>query len=395
MRFQIVNLAVILAWTAFGQHGRLKAQTITPGPAVKVSAQGTTAQGQLKQRITVIVENLSAWIKPGNDPAKLQLVLDGRVLKGVTADYLGKNSSTLKFDLTQNADNRDAWTALLRTSRGAEVPLSVALPGNPAFPTDAMFKLIVYPTLLTVGVILLLIALLVVFLVLAIRSDIIRDPGPEPAPGDRRYFSLARSQMAWWFFVVVAAYLYIALVTGNYDTLNPSVLALIGISAATGLASMAIDASQNGAAQDRQKTLAAERVSVEARIAQLEKDTSAGQPHSAAILQDSPPPPNLDDLKKELANKKGRQLEIQAAIDALPPPERPKSQGFLHDILKDDSGVTFHRFQIAAWTIVLGGIFVRSVLQDLAMPDFNATLLGLMGISSGTYIGFKFPGATP
>jgi hypothetical protein len=27
------------------------------------------------------------------------------------------------------------------------------------------------------------------------------------------------------------------------------------------------------------------------------------------------------------------------------------------------------------------------------MPDFGVTLLGLMGISSGTYVGFKFPQA--
>jgi hypothetical protein len=34
---------------------------------------------------------------------------------------------------------------------------------------------------------------------------------------------------------------------------------------------------------------------------------------------------------------------------------------------------------------------MRSVARDLVMPDFDTTLLGLMGISSGTYIGFKFP----
>jgi hypothetical protein len=67
------------------------------------------------------------------------------------------------------------------------------------------------------------------------------------------------------------------------------------------------------------------------------------------------------------------------------------SQGFLRDILSDGSGYSFHRYQIAAWTIVLGIIFVSSVYNDLSMPEFSATLLGLMGISSGTYIGFKFP----
>jgi hypothetical protein len=46
---------------------------------------------------------------------------------------------------------------------------------------------------------------------------------------------------------------------------------------------------------------------------------------------------------------------------------------------------------MAAWTLILAIVFVISVWNNLAMPDFGATLLGLMGISSGTYIGFKFP----
>jgi len=41
--------------------------------------------------------------------------------------------------------------------------------------------------------------------------------------------------------------------------------------------------------------------------------------------------------------------------------------------------------------VVLGIMFVSSVYNNLTMPEFSATLLGLMGISSGTYIGFKFP----
>ena len=36
-------------------------------------------------------------------------------------------------------------------------------------------------------------------------------------------------------------------------------------------------------------------------------------------------------------------------------------------------------------------IFVASVYKNLSMPQFSATLLGLMGISSGTYLGFKVP----
>ena len=71
--------------------------------------------------------------------------------------------------------------------------------------------------------------------------------------------------------------------------------------------------------------------------------------------------------------------------------EPPSSNGFINDILSDDDGVSFHRLQIVGWTVVLILIFIVSVYDVLAMPDFDTTLLALMGISGGTYIGFKLP----
>jgi hypothetical protein len=38
---------------------------------------------------------------------------------------------------------------------------------------------------------------------------------------------------------------------------------------------------------------------------------------------------------------------------------------------------------------VLGIIFVASLSNELSMPEFNGTLLALMGISSATYLGAK------
>jgi hypothetical protein len=72
--------------------------------------------------------------------------------------------------------------------------------------------------------------------------------------------------------------------------------------------------------------------------------------------------------------------------------ETPRADKFfLIDLLTDGSGISLHRFQIFVWTIVLGVVFGVSVYRDLVMADFSPTLLGLMGISSGAYIGFKFP----
>jgi len=87
-----------------------------------------------------------------------------------------------------------------------------------------------------------------------------------------------------------------------------------------------------------------------------------------------------------------RLAQVNQQLQGITPPSTAgHSQGLLRDILRDGSGYSFHRFQIFAWTIVLGIIFLSAVYNSLAMPEFSTTLLGLMGISSGTYIGFKFP----
>jgi hypothetical protein len=76
---------------------------------------------------------------------------------------------------------------------------------------------------------------------------------------------------------------------------------------------------------------------------------------------------------------------------AAPPPPPRASRGFLNDLLSDHFGISIYRFQLFAWTLVLGVIFCASVYDGLQMPQFSTTLLGLMGLSSGTYLGFKVP----
>ena len=93
----------------------------------------------------------------------------------------------------------------------------------------------------------------------------------------------------------------------------------------------------------------------------------------------------MTEKKAQLARLTGKIKDLVKAAKTLP------SEGFFKDILSDDSGISFHRFQVAGWTVVLGIIFIASVYRVLAMPDFPTELLALMGISSGTYIGFKFP----
>lgn len=94
--------------------------------------------------------------------------------------------------------------------------------------------------------------------------------------------------------------------------------------------------------------------------------------------------------------------EIAASTDALLTKRlgsqlkklKGEFEGLFKDILSDANGISFHRFQIMIWTIDLGIIFVVEVYQSLAMPTFNTTLMGMLGLSAGTYLGLKIPEPT-
>ena len=66
------------------------------------------------------------------------------------------------------------------------------------------------------------------------------------------------------------------------------------------------------------------------------------------------------------------------------------SHGFFIDLVSDSNGVRFHRFQLCAWTFLLGLVFATTVYDDLVMPQFGDTLLTLAGISAATHIGFTY-----
>ena len=152
-----------------------------------------------------------------------------------------------------------------------------------------------------------------------------RLPIDPSAGGVKQAYSIGRSQMACWFFLILLSYVFLWLVTGDRDTIPPSLLGLMGISSATALVAMAIPSVRGGA-----------------------KDA-----------------------------------------------EIPVTKGWWRDLAADERGIiALDRLQIVVWTIVLSGVFITSVIWDLTMPEFNATLLALMGISSGTYLGFKLPPKT-
>ena len=170
-------------------------------------------------------------------------------------------------------------------------------------------------------------------------------------------YSLARTQMAVWFFLAVCSWVFLWLVTGTLNTLTATVLALMGIGAATALGAEVQDAGKPTYPE-----------TIDSKIKALEDKQKKGTAVPSDLV-------DLHNLQVE--------LNTELAKDA------PTSDGFFTDVLTDaSSGISFHRFQMFIWTIVLAIVFAVQVCQQLVMPDFDNTMLALMGISSGTYLGF-------
>ena len=350
----------------------------------------------LNKNIVLTFDNLKEWSKSGasHNPASLVLILNGKMLKGIVPSLspMG-DGNQLEFALTRldlvdgdqdSKDNRAAWNAMMSNALLRQyVKVGVILNSNPpsVFNNPVIFRILppYWP-----GVAIFMGLLVLIFLILARESDILRDgsvPVAAPTPwwkfgigsGPKTSYSLARCQMAWWFFIILASFLYIWMIFLDTETLTSGALILMGISAATGFSSFIVDSSK----QDSRKALTGEQSDLTTQLSDL----------AAALAAVAPPDPNLI---SQLQQKQARLTQVNKDLASLPAPFG-KSDGFLNDILRDETGVSFHRFQMAAWTIVLGFVFVIAVYQKLAMPDFSPTLLGLVGISSGTYVGFKIP----
>jgi len=187
----------------------------------------------------------------------------------------------------------------------------------------------------------LIIVIVVVFLAVAIKSDILRDSIANPAgfvqaanatpqyanEGDinkiKKPFSLSKSQLGAWTVVISCTYVYLELCkyssTSDISVTDTTVLALLGISAATATASSVIN-------------------------------NSSGQ--------------------------QGVQIP---------------SEGFFKDIMSDQNGINIHRFQNVVWTIIALILYLGKVphVSCGELPTLDPSLIALTGISSATYLGLK------
>jgi hypothetical protein len=267
----------------------------------------------------------------------------------------------------ENAENKAAWQKVLGQPRHifgspSQLPVTIGLKGHPPLQSEARLPLRAISPWWMVAWIVTMAFLAAVLLVLGRFSNLLRD-GELPSDGRLRCFSLARTQMAFWFFVTVGAYLFLLMLIKDPNTLSADILGLIGISAATGFGAILVDNSKRQALREK---LANTRIQAAALRLATTTPTDPSSPERLRQLDDQ-----ISSLEEDL--------------------KVASTRGFWRDVLCDGSGVSFHRLQILVWTLIIGFIFAHSVYEQLAMPELSATLLGLMGLSGGTYVGFKIP----
>jgi len=340
----------------------------------------------------ILVVKVAHWNDKLNAPDGIKQVrlfinsmeIDGSVPIGW---QINGDVADVKFLLQRNAANNKTWNTLLGYPQiGKEffdlpVIVSIGFTGkSPLATTMKVFQFVRIDPWWMTGCLMLLIAYFWILLRCARRTPMFRDAPADLTPlgitgleAGSAPFSLGKLQMAFWFSIVLSSYLFIWLITDNYELINSGTLVLIGIGAGTALGAVSIDTNKSGRTIKNIQAL-------QAKQADLRQETD--------LLTASLPAAGVDGKIQYNKFLDGQLTSnIKKLIDGL----KAGQDSFLNDILTDENGISFHRLQMVVFTVVLGLVFIYTVWETLTMPDFSATLLTMQGITAGTYLGFKIP----
>ncbi len=367
------------------------ATTLAPCGAEQAVAGVTTPAANpprvfyLSDYLTVHVCHLNDFLAEAERQQQtVTLYLDGVDTKNFPV-AVNREEGSITFVADRNDANKQLWRNWLydplQESR-QELRVSIGRGGDRPLPRVPSANTKVHLHKIYVDWFTWLLAIIVGGMVLGVllagkHTDMLRD-GPSLGP-IRQTFSLARAQMAWWFVLILLGYVFVWLITGDRDTIPASLLGLMGISAATAVAAVSITSGTANRAESLRASLDADIAAIDASLERINVSMST----NPTLV------PVLEKKRDEQQRARNALVARSASVTAIVP-----SRGWWRDLISDDrGGVALDRVQILVWTTVLGIIFLSSVILELTMPEFSGTLLSLMGISSGTYIGFKMPAA--
>jgi hypothetical protein len=354
---------------------------------------------------------------PSFSPEKYALFMNGVEVKGLDPaldgtyqDDSGHSMPALVFTLQRNKNNDAFWKELMGSIVGMHVPVVISLGeqagegkgtrptivGSPLTAASFEFEVIGFWRL--VAALVAVIAVISLVWGHARTRTTLRDSYlPQIAPSQQTY-SLARWQMAFWFTLIFAAFVCLFVVLWDTNTITSQALMLMGISGTTALAAVEIDSIKDSPADAANRGLQALGLKTYADVRRVQQEIDSRKAELAGLPSESPHDGHVKHGKQASPVEQRRrqlQTEIQDRDNILrtyfAKIQPFLTQGWFKDMTTDINGTAIHRLQAVCWTLALGAVFVITVYRTLAMPDFNANLLTLMGISSAGYVGFKYP----
>jgi hypothetical protein len=341
------------------------------------------------------------------DASRYVLFLNGRALDGIPDAVYDDRCECLVFQLKRSAQNSGLWTSLLGSPTHLAVAVSVSLgkrTGDTSAAQATIFGVTSDASTFQLEVISpwrLATAFAVIMAMLALvwrrsrTNTALRDGYlPQIAP-EKQTYSLARWQMAFWFTLIFASFLFLFLLLWDFNTISTQALILMGISGGTAAAAIAVDVEKDSPADAINRGLRALGLFTYADVQRVRDEITGRQTQLEALLAAPAAAAHGDARASAPAQPSaaGLQTEIQDRLNILRTYEDKtqafETQGWFKDITTDLNGASLHRLQAFLWTWVLGAVFVIGVYRDLAMPEFGSALLALMAVSNAGYVGFK------
>jgi hypothetical protein len=339
------------------------------------------------------VHTLKTWL----------LYIDDQAMQGISPKavrYLSLNEGpggraqiALEFNIEFNEEAKASigrWFSQLEFDRDVRVSVGPAIgPSVQVRGEDfSRLNMILIPKERIILVLIGIGALLLVILLTAQKSNLLSDRSDPVATqgkrkGKRRY-SLGMTQMAFWFLIVLFSYLFIGVVTGNWwGVFSPQSLSLMGIGALAAYGSTAINKTKREEVAAAAANLESSEKAIEiaSRVATAVSEQSKTQSITATRL-----PETIAELQSLINTREQSRAIVAGASKPV------SSDGFFTDLINEGDGPAFHRFQAVIWMAVLGGIFIFKVIYNLEMPEFDGSMLALMGISTTAYLGIKQQG---
>jgi hypothetical protein len=392
MRISILIVAAVIATGAVQAPLARQANASAPDePPLKIvgvidSAGNLNPAVALGQKLRVKLSGTAEL-----DPTAYVLFLGGRPIAGLDDTIFDSSAHALVFDLRRNDTNSSAWKGLLGSPGRLTVPVTVALgtkeaqgslvPNIIGDGTTDKFDLALAPKwrLLLAGAAITIVATAV--WVGARRTTLLKDNLLTQIAPSQQPYSLGRWQMAFWFTLIFASFVMLYGLLLDFHTITTQALWLMGISGATGISAIVVDIMKDTPADAANRGLQALGLQRYADVCQVRQEIADRQRQLKGN-------PAADAVKKLGLEIRDRELLLRAYDEAIKP---FVSGGWYRDLTTDLNGGALHRLQVFFWTWALGVVFVIGVYTDLAMPQFDTSLLLLMGISSAGYIGFKYP----